>query len=493
MIENETKLRAQLALLSESEKDELIVRLMAREEQLTMLLAQANERIAQLTARVAELEARLNKNSSNSSKPPSSDGYKKPNPKSLRRKSGRKPGGQKGHKGTTLRQVANPDEITVHAPEQCVCGHGLHDAPVAQMERRQVFDLPPKLVWVSEHQMVSKHCPCCGRMNRAVAPPEAPGPVQYGPRIRGMAVYLRDVLLLPYGRLTEFCDDVLGVGVCPRSVEATRHQAYEALLSFEQTVRDQLREADMVHVDETGARVDGKLQWIHTVFTKALTLYQAHPKRGGEAIEDNAILPEFAGTILHDCFHPYFRYGGKHALCNAHLMRELQGICENEGHRWAEEMLCLLELMSQTSAAKEGSSLSGELANWFTGIYTEILVRGQSELASPQKKPGTRGRAKKTKSDNLHARLGKRRDAVLRFLRDPTAPFTNNQAERDIRMLKLRQKISGCERTTRGVQMFARIRSYISTSRKQNQNLFQNIVYAVRGFPWIPQPLPALA
>jgi transposase len=476
-MQDEQKLRTQLALLSETEKIDLIVDLM--------------KKVEQLTARVAELEARLGMNSSNSSKPPSSDGYVKPQPKSLRQKSGRRPGGQKGHPGTTVRRVAHPDEVMVHVPERCVCGHGLDDAPLERMECRQVFDLPEKLVQVTEHRMVSRKCPHCGRMNQAVAPPEAPGPVQYGPRIRSMVVYLRDVQMLPYERLTELCRDVLGVGICTRSVEAAQKRVYRTLEAFEQAIRGQLRDTGKLHVDETGIRVGGKLQWMHTISTPELTLYQAHPKRGSEAMEDNAILPGFGGTVIHDCFHPYFRFGGKHGLCGAHLLREVQGVCENEGHRWAQEMFSLLEMMSRTSAAAVGSALSSDLADWFEQTYDEILRQGQSELAPPRKKPGARGRAKKTRAANLHVRLSKHRDAVLRCLRDPSVPFTNNQAERDIRMVKLRQKISGCERTPLGAHIFARIRSYISTSRKQGKNLFQNMVDAVTGNPWIPQLLPA--
>jgi transposase len=487
-MKDEQKLRTQLALLSEPEKIDLIVKLVAQVEQVEILSA----RVAQLEAYVAELEARLGMNSSNSSKPPSSDGYRKPQPKSLRQKSGRKPGGQKGHPGTTLRQVTHPDEVVVHVPERCVCGHGLEDAPAERTECRQVFDLPEKLMQVTEHRMVSKKCPHCGRVNQAAAPSEAPGPVQYGPRIRGMVVYLRDVQLLPYERLTELCRDVLGVGICPRSVETVQKRVYEILEPFEQAVRSQLRNAGNLHLDETGIRVEGKLYWMHTVSTQELTLYQAHPKRGSEAMEDNVILPGFTGTMVHDCFHPYFKYGGKHALCNAHLMRELQGVCENENHRWPQELFGLFEMMSCTSAAAEGSALSSELAGWFEQTYDEILRRGQSELAPPRKKPGARGRAKNTRAANLHERLSKHRDAVLRFLRDPGVPFTNNQAERDIRMVKLRQKTSGCERTPVGAHIFARIRSYISTSRKQGKCLFHNIVDAVSGYPWIPQPLAPL-
>ncbi len=324
-MKDKQELRAQLALQSETEKVDLIIHLMERVEQLM-------EHIAQLTARVSELEARLGMNSSNSSKPPSSDGYVKPNPRSLRESSGRKPGGQKGHTGTTLRRVENPDEIKVYEPERCACGHSLKEAPVDHVERRQVFDLPEKLVWVTEHQMVSRKCPDCGRMNHADAPPEAPGPVQYGPKIMGAAVYLRTAQLVPFERLMEVFEEIFHITMCKRTVESAQVRVYEALLPFEREVRTQLLDAPALHVDETGMQVNGVLHWMHGVSTGLLTLYQAHTERGSEAIDDNEILSGFRGVLVHDCWGPYFRYGDRHALCGAHLLRELRGVCENEGH-----------------------------------------------------------------------------------------------------------------------------------------------------------------
>jgi transposase len=473
MTTDEQEVRTKIEALSESAKVDLIIQLMAQG--------------AQLTARVLELEARLGTNSANSSKPPSSDGYTKPNPKSLRTRSGRKPGGQKGHVGTNLRQVSLPDAVEVHSPQRCACGCCLDGVAVDHIERRQVFELPEKLLHVTEHQLVSKKCPQCARVVRAVAPPQAPGPVQYGPRFRAMLVYLRDYQLLPYKRLTELCRELFGAGVCKRTVEMAEMQMYDALATFEGVVRARLLDEAVLHADETGMRVDGKLQWIHSLSAPELTLYQAHPKRGGEAIEANGVIPAFKGVLVHDCWGPYFRYGGEHALCGAHLLRELLGVCENEGYGWAHELSILLEMMSQTTAAREATPLSPELADWFERMYDDILARGKLGLAPPEKTPGKRGRAKKSKSANLHERLETHRNAVLRFLRNPVVPFTNNRAERDIRMVKLRQKTSGCARTFMGAQMFARIRSYISTSLKQGKNLFQNIVDAVVENPWIPQ------
>ena len=474
MMKDEQILRAMIEALSESAKVDLIIQLMAQ--------------VAQLTARVTELEARLGMNSANSSKPPSGDGYSKPNPKSLREKSGRKPGGQKGHVGTNLRQVSEPDAVEVHSPHCCTCGCCLDGVALDRIERRQVFELPEKLLRVTEHRIVTKKCPRCGRAIPAVAPPEASGSVQYGPRFRALLVYLRDYQLLPYERLTQLCRDLLGAGVCKRTVETAGMQVYRALAPFEETVRARMLSEAVLHADETGMRVDGKLQWIHSLSAPELTLYQAHPKRGGKAIEANGVIPEFKGVLVHDCWGPYFRYGGTHALCGAHLLRELLGVCENEGHGWARELSVLLGMMSKTTAARDATPISPELADWFERTYDDILTRGKQELAPPQKTSGKRGRAKKSKSANLHERLETHRNAVLRCLRDPAVPFTNNLAERDIRMVKLRQKTSGCARTFRGAQTFARVRSYISTSLKRGKNLFQNIVDAAAENPWIPHP-----
>ncbi len=293
--------------------------------------------------------------------------------------------------------------------------------------------------------------------------------------------------MLPYQRLTQFCRDVIGMNVSKGTVEAAQRRAHEALAPFEEAMRASLANGEVLHCDETGLRVEGALQWFHSASSQAATLYQAHPKRGGAAIEENGLIPRFRGVLVHDCWGPYFRYGAIHALCGAHLLRELEGVCENEGHSWAHEMACLLGTMTKTPAAREGGELSPELADWFEGVYGDILARGKTELPPPVKTPGKRGRPKKSKATNLHERLDTHRDAVLRCLRDPNVPFTNNLAERDIRMVKLQQKISGCQRTFTGAQVFARIRGYISTSLKQHQNLLQNITDAITGNPWIPQ------
>jgi transposase len=465
MMQNEQNLRTELSLLSESQKIELII---------------------ELKVRVTALEARLGTNSSNSSKPPSSDGYAKPSPKSLRRKSGRKRGGQPGHPGTTLQQVAEPDAVKTHLPEYCVCGHCLEHDPVHHTERRQVLELPEKLFEVIEHNLITKVCSHCGRKVRAAAPPEAPARMQYGPRFRAALVYLRNYQLLPYNRLTQVCRDLLGVAVCKRTIETAERKTYQALAPFEQEVRRQLLQEKVLHADETGMRVEGKRQWLHSLSTPTLSLYQAHSKRGGEAIEDNAVIPNFKGVLVHDCWSPYFRYGDEHALCGAHLLRELMGVYENDGHSWAHELFVLLETMAKATGIQENQTLSEPVTAWFEQAYDDILRRGWHDLPPPQKTPGKRGRAKKSKAANLHARLVTYCDSVLRFLRDPDVPFTNNLAERDIRMVKLREKISGCSRTFTGAETFARIRGYISTSLKQDEDLFQNIRNAMLKKTWIP-------
>ena len=470
MNHSEKTIRAELTQLSESQKIELIIELMAR---------------------ISALEAQLGMNSSNSSKPPSSDGYAKPAPKSLRRKSGRKRGGQPGHPGATLTQVAEPDETRVCTPKHCACGRNVENDSVHHVERRQVFDLPEKLFEVTEYQLVAKRCAGCGQVVCADTPPEAPAHVQYGPRFRAAMVYLRNYQLLPYQRLSQLFEDIFGAPVSKRTIESAQQQAYEALAPFEQEVRRQLESAPVLHADETGMRVDGKRQWFHTLSTPSLTLYQTHAKRGCKAIEDNGVIPVFKGVLVHDCWGPYFRYGDEHALCGAHLLRELVGICENDGHCWAHELAALFEMMAETTAALGDRPLSEPLTRWFEQTYDDILYRGEQDLPPPQKIRGKRGRTKKSKAANLHGRLVTHRDSVLRFLSSPAVPFTNNLAERDIRMVKLREKTSGCSRTFSGAATFARIRGYISTSLKQGKNLLQNILDAVNQNPWIPQSEPS--
>lgn len=467
----------------------LIDIILALEDQNRLLQEQLDEHRRHIEA----LESRLKQNSGNSSKPPSSDGYSKPRPKSLRPQSGRRPGGQPGHRGNTLSFVAQPDQTIVHALDglcPCGCGSDLRGEPVLRYERRQTVELPaPKLV-ASEHRSEVKRCPRTHREVCAPFPEDVQAPIQYGPRFKAWLVYLRDQQLLPLERISQMSADLFGHPVSEAAIEAAVSRVYGELSEFEERVAEQITHAPVVHADETGMRVAGKLHWLHLASTRQLTWYGVHSKRGGEAIEHFNLLPRLAGRLIHDCWRPYFKLGCGHGLCNAHLLRELKFLHEVGHQQWAKSMADALVSMHQSveKAAAEGAVLSEiESAAWIEA-YRRILRDG---IAENPKLPSfgnakRRGRPKRTKAQNLLARLQEHEASILAFLHDPRVPFTNNQAEQDVRMMKVQQKVSGGFRTFEGAQIFARVRSYVSTVRKNGRNVFEDLAAAIQGRPFIP-------
>jgi len=471
--------RAEVEAMSETAKVDLILALEAR--------------LCVLERRLRELEARVGLNSRNSSKPPSSDGPAKPIAKSLREKSGRPPGGQPGHKGITLRQVSAPDRLEVHGPDRCGCGCDVASQPVRRVERYQVFDLPEPGMVVTEHQVTVKICPACEAECKGALPPDvSAAPVQYGPRVRALLVYLRVYQLLPYERLSALCRDAFGLPVSKATIEAAEVEADGHLQPFVEEVAAQLRAAPVAHADETGFRVQGRTRWLHVLATEGLTLYHVDDKRGQQAMEAQGVLPQFTGRLVHDCWAPYFAYEGcAHALCGAHLLRELKFAHEEHGQAWAFEMSQWLGYLSGLRGARSDAPFSAEGLAFFEAHYEAILARGAAELPPPPERAAARGRLPKSKSANLHERLVKHRDAVLRFVHDPQVPFTNNLAEQSVRMAKVQQKISGCLRTVAGARRFARLRSYVSTLIKQHRHVLTDVANAITGIPWIPHPSEA--
>jgi transposase/uncharacterized coiled-coil protein SlyX len=452
-------------------------------------VAQLLTQVAGLIERVAELERRLGANPRNSNTPPSAEGYTKPAPKSLRTRSGRKPGKQPGEDGTTLAQVADPDHTLTHRPESCAgCGASLADAEVVSVEARQVFDLPEKLVEVTEHRVEHRLC-ACGATTMAPAPAEVNAPAQYGPRTRAAGVYLTAGQLLPYQRAAQTMGDLLGTPVSPGSLAAWAGRAADDTGPFLETLRDRLAAAPVTHADESGFRVAGKLRWIHSLSTALLTLYHVHDKRGKKAMDDAGVLPRLGEgqVVVHDGWKPYRQYTGvKHSLCNAHHLRELVGVAEGEGQEWAASTADLLrdanDAVKKAKADGRDALDSDELA--------EIQRRHRQNIAAGKKANPARPGRKQTKAYNLLARLDTERDDVLRFTVDFNVPFDNNQAERDIRTPKLKPKISGCLRTVEGAEDFAALRSYLSTAAKHGHNLLDVLARLVQGDPWIP-PAPA--
>lgn len=444
-----------------------------------------------LQEEVRKLKDQLAKNSRNSSNPPSSDGAKKPVPRSLRERGKRKPGGQKGHLGSTLKMSDNPDHTIVHEVNRCEhCGHSLKDRVPSDIERRQVFDIPPIKVEVFEHQAEVKECPCCGKVNRATFPEQVKAPAQYGPRLKAVAVYLRQYQLLPFKRTCELFHDLFSIDLCDGTLMNITKSCSELLDEPLEQIRKKLEKSPVVNFDETGSSVEGKRQWLHVAGNAFLTYYDIHPKRGSKATDHIGILPNFKGRAIHDFWIPYLKYDCAHGLCNAHHLRELTFIHEQHDQPWAKDMIdCLLDIKKTADETREISdSISKEQIRRFETRYQDILDEGYNKNPLPDKGPAKkkRGRQKKTKARNLLERLDKHREKALAFMYDFDVPFDNNLAERDLRMIKTQQKISGTFRSQRGAGAFCHIRSYISTVRKNAVNVIDAIESAFKGRPFIP-------
>ena len=439
----------------------------SREELIALIAAQAAE-LSALRARLAELERRLGLNSNNSGKPPSSDGLKKPpRVSSLRESSGKKTGGQKGHPGKTLRRTETPDATIDHFPAVCAaCGAALTAETASDHVARQVFDLPePQPLIVTEHRAHRCRCAACGAQTRAEFPEDVTAPVQYGKRIAAFVLYLLHYQLLPEKRLVWLMADLFGVHLVTATIARISQDCAQRFQGFADTVRDHVAAAPVKHMDETGFRIGGRTQWLHIASTVWLTFYRVSPRRG-------SLLANVTGIVVHDHWKPYYTLTGVlHALCNAHHLRELKALIEIEKEDWASKMQRLLRRACHaTNLARErGTPLKPGLIALIDRCYDAILAQGLAfhEAEPALAKAGRRGRAPRRIGHNLLLRLSTRKPDVLRFLVDPRVPFTNNLAEQDGRMMKLRQKISGGFRSQDGAKDFSVVRSLISTARKQ--------------------------
>lgn len=433
-------------------------------------------KVQELEARIKELEDQISKNSRNSSKPPSTDEFDKPSPKSLRKKSGLKAGGQKGHEGYNLKLVEFPDKEEIHKVEICACCQkSLRRQKADDIERRQVYDLPPLELIITEHQVEVKRC-SCGHINRADFPQGVNHYVQYGPNIKSLLVYMQDYQLLPYERTKEFVQDIFGHQLSTGTLYNIRQYAFHQLATFEERLKALLTVAVVAGFDETGIRIMAQRLWLHSCSTSQHAYYEAHAKRGQEAMDAIGILPNFAGIAIHDFWKSYYRYGCEHGLCNAHLLRDLIFIKERYKQGWTDDFLNLLLKMKaakERAIAKGKQSLSQATLSRYRSLYDVLVQKGLE--ANPYKPPlkKKRGRKKKTKPRNLIERFRDYADDILRFFYNFEVPFDNNFSERDIRMMKVKQKISGCFRSLDGAKFFARTRSFIITARKQNVNVFK--------------------
>ncbi len=431
--------------------------------------------------RIGDLERQLGLNSSNSSKPPASDGLKKPprtpRVKSLREPSGRKPGGQKGHRGETLRPVENPDVIVNHYPETCTqCKVSVPAEASTAYRSRQVVDIPEPKVVVTEHRAHGCACPKCDTVTWAAFPEDVKAPVQYGARICAFVVYLLNYQLLPEDRLAELLSDLFGLKIVPATIARMSAVCAQRFHGFVDAVRNRVATGRVKHMDETGFRVGGRTQWLHIFSTALLTFYRVASKRG-------SLLSGVTGIVVHDHWKPYYTMKGVlHALCNAHHLRELKALVEIEKEEWARKMQRLLRRACHAvNLAKErGERLKPPLIELFNRSYDRILKEGFSfhEAQPPLVRAGERkrrGRQRRRVGHNLLLRLSTRKEDVLRFLIEADVPFTNNQAERDGRMMKVKQKISGGFRSEEGANIFVTIRSVISTAKKQGWSVLETL------------------
>jgi transposase len=430
--------------------------------------------VENLEKRVAHLEGILAKDSHNSSKPPSSNGFIRP-PQSLRTKSGRKPGGQQGHQGTTLRQVQNPDQIIVHRCwGDCACGKPLRKAAVVDCEKKQVFDIPEIKPTVTEHQVLTIEC-ACGQKHKAKFPTGVVAPVQYGRGVKALALYLMVNQLMPIERTQIIFEDILGISLSQGTLTSIAQQGYERLEPTEETIKERIIVSPVVHADETGCDLNKELWWIHGLGTLEYTWYFCDEKRGKDARDVAALLHRFGGRLVHDGWKSYLHYLCKHALCNAHHLRELVFIDEHLKEAWAKKMKkLLLDIKDSVEDAigRNKKSLAHKLRKRYRRMYLAIIREGYAVQPPPAKRRiGQRGRLKQAPGKNLLDRLKGHIDEVLAFMYDFSIPFTNNLAERDLRMVKVKLKVSGCFRTIMGARIFCRIRSFMSTLRKQNLNI----------------------
>lgn len=466
---------------------------MSRRDELIELCRREPEKVVDLLlaleAKVAKLEKRLNRNSKNSDQPPSSEGLRRPPRKQT--KSKRQTGGQTGQAGKTLRFSDNPDKIIRHGVDYCQdCGESLVDVEGAVLSRRQEIELPQKPVEVIEHQRLEKLCPCCGHRNQGQYPAHITGNVQYGRRFKAFCLYLLNYQLLPYERTGELLKTLTGYQPGGGTLQRILEQAYEALEPIEKAIQEAIRGSPVGHGDETGIRIDGQTQWMHVFSNLSYTYYYWNKHRGQKAHQADGSLPDYHGILMHDAYRSYFVHHYEHALCNAHLLRELQAVYETEpNQRWSWQLMRLLRTAwALVKNAKEAGQtrLPVDQRKRIFYLFEQIVKRAAQQTPRNQRQPGQRGRVAQSVSRNLLDRLIEYKAAYLRFVTDFRVPFDNNLAERDLRMSKLQQKISGCFRTENGANIFCRIRGYISTLRKQNHELLPALLSLWTDTPFIP-------
>ena len=442
-----------------------------------------------LQAEIGRLRDAAAQNSSNSSRPPSTDRPETPQPKSLRKQSGRASGGQPGHPGHTLHRIPHPQQTRIHPLRRCGCGQDLSREPVRELERRQVFDLPTLKLECTEHQAEIKVCPSCGQTARAEFPTGIKAPVQYGQNFRAWLAYLYDTQIGTSRRIRQMSEEMFGFAVSEGTLQSARHEQYHALEPFDRRLEQILPREPLLYADETSVRINKIPHWVHVLSTSLLTFLSVQPSRGQEAMRAIGILPRFVGWLMHDFLSSYTGFENcLHTFCKSHLLRELVFLFEQHQQPWAKNLYDLfLEMRKcvKDRKAREAPLTAAEVDRWHQQ-YRKLLRAGRQ--ANPLT-PGQRKkkRPKQSKEQNLLDRLETCEECILAFLWDFSLPFTNNQAERDFRMLKVRMKVSGCFRTLQGARCHARIRGYISPLRKHGLPVLEYLRLALDGHPFLPQ------
>lgn len=468
--------------------DELVKQLLQQNETLSATVAAQTQLIAQLNQTIQELKEQLNKNSQNSSKPPSSDGFKKPAPKSLRKPSGKKAGGQSGHQGTHLAVTTAPDEIVRHMPSSCKgCPHyQMCKSTACIAEKRHVIDAVVT-VNVTEHQALE--LPVCmlhGDSRKGEFPSDVKAAVQYGENLQALSVALNTVGAVSIKRTHEILSGVFNIPISTGTISSMVKRCADSLDEAVGKIKDKMIGSALGHFDETGTRVDKKLWWVHDASNGEYTYLNISPKRGTAGMEQCGVLPEFKGIAMHDCWASYWNYTDiPHAVCCAHLLRELTGISENHpGQRWASGFINLLlemKKVKEKAVGKGKDSLSYYHCHKFDKKYDELLELARKENPLPETAKKKRGRKKKGKILALVERLAKYKGSVCLFIHNFMVPFDNNQAERDLRMIKVKTKVSGCFRTEEGARDYLKIMSYVGTAHKQGYNAYKAIKNAISG------------
>lgn len=457
-----------------------------KEEIITLLLGV----IEQLTIDVAELKAQLNQNSKNSSKPPSSDGFKKPKPKSLRKPSNKSVGGQTGHEGSGLKIQSEPNETVVHEPNECAkCPNNKAcNACKVINETRYEIDIQIDTI-TTAHQTVIVNCPQSEKVLSSCFPEHIKGTVQYGVNIEALAISLNTVGMVSINRTHEILSGVFGISISTGTISSMVSDCAKSVAPAVLGIKEAIKAEPIIHSDETGVDVDKKMAWAHVACTKKLTHIEVQENRGQKGMDAIGILKLFMGTVIHDCWAPYWGYAVRHGLCVAHLLRELVGVVDNTGQSWAKSLIDLLLAMKQT---KEKYIAKGKEAAspYFLRKYSQLVDATLSEALLhnpvPVREPGKRGRVKRGKTGALIDRLILHKNEFMLFFTDFSVPFDNNQAERDIRMFKVKLKVSGCFRTLQGARDFAAISSYISTARKHGIATFYAIKDLLLHKPFSP-------